>query len=116
MAIVIYLPYKYFFFFSFPGVTQSEIIIASFILAVAVVEILVKLHTRSDMLGSDMESREIIKKNYVGLELALDLLSVVAVISIFLPETEYPILRLLIYCKLPSIIKYDRHISITIKS
>lgn len=37
MGLVIYLPYKYFFFFSFPSVTQSEIITASLILSIQVV-------------------------------------------------------------------------------
>ena len=68
------------------------------------------------MLGSNPESRAIVKKNYVGLELVLDAISVVAVISLFLPENDLPIIHLLIYFKLPSIVKYDCHISITIKS
>jgi hypothetical protein len=77
---------------------------------------MVKLQTSSDMLGTSLENKKMIQRNYLIKEFPLDILSALAILSICLPDNWTPTIRLLIYCKLPSIFKYDRHITIAIRS
>jgi hypothetical protein len=68
------------------------------------------------MLGTSLENKRVIQCNYLIKEFPLDLLSSFAILSICLPDNWTPMLRLLIYFKVPSILKYDRHITIAIHS
>ena len=65
MALVIYIPYKFFYFSSLPKISDVEIIVAIALLCLQIAEISVKLHTSSDMLGTSLKNKEIIRKNYL---------------------------------------------------
>lgn len=115
-ALMIYLPYTFFFYESLPPLTYVEILSTAVFIVFQVVEIMVKLHSETFNLQTQIEESQVLKRIYMKKGLLLDALAILSLVSMYVGSNNISVLRLFIYCKIYSVALHDRYLCTVISS